>query len=150
GTGGVKQLTFGEADDTQPVFLAGGRIAFVTNQPFTEMGTRADEYNHARRVTQLATISEIVGDADRRLCAQNLSHHAAPFALSAALVGSARWVHLGPVNDVKLFRLRRSCTQMRARAGQHEKPFNSLVQVRERGRGGFIGVATARDGTVQA
>ncbi|MET0339593.1 MAG: hypothetical protein ABW252_01255 [Polyangiales bacterium] len=150
GTGGVKQLTFGEADDTQPVFLAGGRIAFATNQPFTEMGTRADEYNHARRVTQLATVSELIGDADRRLCAQNLSHHAAPFALSDGLVGFSRWEHLGPVNDVKLFSMRPDCTQMRALAGQHDKPFNSLVQARERARGELIGVATSRDGTVQA
>ena len=150
GSGGVKQLTFGEADDTQPVFLAGGRVAFVTNQPFTEMGTRADEYNHARRVTQLATISEIAGDADRRLCAQNLSHHAAPFALANGLVGFSRWEHLGPVNDVKLFTMRPDCTQMRALAGQHDKPFNSIVQVRELSSGTFLGVATARDGTLQA
>ncbi len=146
----VKQLTFGEADDTQPVFLAAGRIAFVTNQPFTEMGTRADEYNHARRVTQLATISEAAGDADRRLCSQNLSHTAAPFALANGLVGYSRWEHLGPVNDVKLFTMRPDCTQMRALAGQHEKPFNSIVQVREAKAGEYLGVATSREGTIQA
>jgi Hydrazine synthase alpha subunit middle domain len=146
----VKQLTFGEADDTQPVFLAGGRIAFVTNQMYTEMGTRADEYNHGRRVTQMATISEIAGDADRRLCSQNLSHSAAPFALSNGLVGFSRWEHLGPVNDVKLFTMRPDCTQMRAIAGQHDKPFNSLVQVRELSPGELLGVATTREGTIQA
>jgi hypothetical protein len=146
----LKQLTFGEADDTQPVFLAGGRIAFVTNQMYTEMGTRADEYNHGRRVTQMATISEIGGDADRRLCSQNLSHAAAPFALANGLVGYSRWEHLGPVNDVKLFSMRPDCTQMRALAGQHDKPFNSIVQVRETGAGQFLGIATKREGTIQA
>lgn len=150
GSGPLKQLTFGEADDAQPVFLAGGRIAFVTNQNYTEMGTRADEYNHARRVTQLGTISEGGGDADRRLCSQNLSHHTGPFALSNGLIGYSRWEHLGPVNDVKLFSMRPDCTQMRALAGQHDKPFNSIVQVREHAPGQLLGVATTREGTIQA
>jgi hypothetical protein len=150
GSGHVKQLTDHEADDVQPIFLAGGRIAFVTNQPFTQMGTRADEYNHARRVTQLATVSEISGDADRVLCSQNLSHHTSPFALANGLVGFSRWEHLGPVNDVKLFTMRPDCTQMRALAGQHDKPFNSIVQVRETSQGQFLGVATTREGTIQS
>ncbi len=150
GSGQIKQLTFHDADDVQPVFLAAGRIAFVTNQPFTEGGTRADEYNHARRVTQLAIISEAGGDADRKLCSQNLSHTTGPFAMASGLVGYSRWEHLGPVNDLKLFAMRPDCTQMRALAGQHDKPFNSLVQVREIGSGEFLGIATNRDGTVQA
>jgi hypothetical protein len=150
GSGGVKQLTAHDADDVQPIFLAGGRIAFVTNQPFTAMGTRADEYNHARRVTQLASVSEISGDADRILCSQNLSHHTSPFAMQNGLVGFSRWEHLGPVNDVKLFTMRPDCTQMRALAGQHDKPFNSIVQVRETSRGEFLGVATTREGTIQS
>jgi hypothetical protein len=150
GEGGVRQLTFGEADDSQPVFIAAGRIAFVTNQMYTEMGTRADEYNHSRRVTQLATISEALGDADRRLCSQNLSHHTGPFAMSNGLVGFSRWEHLGPVNDVKLFTMRPDCTQMRALAGQHDKPFNSIVQVSETKSGELLGIATTRDGTIQA
>ena len=146
----IKQLTFGEADDVQPVFLAGGRIAFVTNQMYTEMGTRADEYNHGRRVTQLATVSEVGGDADRRVCSQSLSHATSPFALANGLVGYSRWEHLGPVNDVKLFSMRPDCTQMRAIAGQHNKPFNSIVQVRETGAGQFLGIATKREGTIQS
>jgi len=150
GTGAVRQLTMHDADDVQPVFLAAGRIAFVTNQPFTESGTRADEYNHARRVTQLATISEAGGDADRRLCSQNLSHSTGPFAMANGLVGYSRWEHLGPTNDLKLFAMRPDCTQMRAIAGQHDKPFNSLVQVRETGPGEFLGIATNRDGTIQS
>jgi hypothetical protein len=150
GSGKVKQLTFHEADDSLPIFVAGGRIAFVTNQPFTEMGTRADEYNHAQRVTQLATISESSGDADRRLCSQNLSHTTAPFPMQNGLIGFSRWEHLGATNDVKLFTMRPDCTQMRALAGQHDKPFNSIVQVREIGTGEFLGIATSRDKTIQA
>jgi hypothetical protein len=150
GSGDVQQLTFHDADDVQPVFLAGGRIAFATNQPYTEMGTRADEYNHARAVTQLATISVVSGDADRRLCSQNLSNHTSPFTMSNGLVGFSRWEHLGPTNDVKLFTMRPDCTQMRALAGQHDKPFNSIVQVREVGPGKLLGVATSRSRTIQS
>jgi hypothetical protein len=150
GAPAIKQLTFGEADDIQPVFVAGRRIAFVTNQMYTEMGTRADEYNHGRGVTQIATISELAGDADRRLCSQNLSHSTNPFPLSNGLIGYSRWEHLGPVNDLKLFTMRPDCTQMRALAGQHGKDFNSIVQVRELSPGELLGVATSREGTIQA
>jgi hypothetical protein len=51
---------------------------------------------------------------------------------------------------VKLFTVRPDCTQMRSLAGQHNKPFNSIVQVRETGRGEFLGVATTREGTIQS
>lgn len=150
GTGEVRQLTFGNHDDIGPIFLPGDRIAFVTNQAYTPMGTRADEYNHSRAVTQIATISLAGGDADRRLCSQNLSHSANPFLLSDGRIGFSRWEHLGPVNDVKLFAMNPDCTQMVALAGQHGKPFNSLVQVVEQSEGRYIGIATSRDGTIQA
>ena len=41
------------ADDVRPIYVPGDRIAFVTNQTYTPMGTRADEYNHGREVTQI-------------------------------------------------------------------------------------------------
>jgi hypothetical protein len=44
----IHQLTFGPYDDQQAVWAAGDRIVFTTNQAYTDMGTRADEYNHAR------------------------------------------------------------------------------------------------------
>jgi hypothetical protein len=146
----VKQLTFGPYDDVRPIFVPGKRIAFVTNEGYTEMGTRADEYNHGRQVTQMATISSESGDADRRVCSQSLSHAADPFLLSDGSIGFSRWEHLGPVNDVKLFRMNPDCTGMVAVAGQHGKEFNSLVQVREVSEGVLIGIGTAREGTIQA
>ncbi len=149
GSGDVRQLTFGDYHDVKPIFVPGDRIGFVTNQPYTEMGTRADEYNHARVVTQIATVSEMTGDADRRLCSQNLSHSADPFLMSDGRVGFSRWEHLGPVNDVKLFAMNPDCTQMVGLAGQHGKPGNSLVQVEEIREGEFIGVTTSRMGTIQ-
>ncbi|HET8938440.1 MAG TPA: hypothetical protein VFN67_33580 [Polyangiales bacterium] len=150
GSSKPKQLTFAMADDVRPLFVPGDRIAFVTNQNYTPMGTRADEYNHGREATQLATISTNTGDADRKLCAQNLSHTADPFLLSDGTIGYSRWEHLGPVNDVKLFRMNPDCSNMLALAGQHGKNFNSLVQVREASAGTFVGIATSREGTIQA
>ncbi len=150
GSGRVEQLTFGPYDDAKPVYAPGERIAFVTNQGYTPMGTRADEYNHSRAVTQMATISGTTGDADRRLCAQNLSHSADPFLMSDGTIGFSRWEHLGPVNDVKLFHMEPDCTGMLALAGQHGKDFNSIVQAREVAPGVIVGIATAREGTIQA
>ncbi len=150
GTGDVRQLTFHEAHDVKPLFVPGDRIAFVTSEPYTAMGTRADEYNHSRVVTQLATIAEATGDADRRLCSQNLSHTADPFLMSDGRIGFSRWEHLGPVNDVKLFAMNPDCSQMVAIAGEHGKPGNSLVQVTELSEGQFVGVVTSRERTIQA
>src|SRR5215468_2109230 len=53
----LHQKTAGNYDDINPVYMPGGKIVFVTNEMYTQMGTRADEYEHSRVVTQLATIS---------------------------------------------------------------------------------------------
>ncbi len=150
GTGDVRQLTFGDYHDVKPIFVPGDRIAFVTNQPYTAMGTRADEYNHSRVVTQIATIAVESGDADRRLCAQNLSHTADPFLLSDGRIGFSRWEHLGPVNDVKLMAMNPDCTQMVGLGGTGGKPANSLVQFHEINEGEYVGITTSRRGTIQA
>ncbi|MET0593288.1 MAG: hypothetical protein ABW133_11350, partial [Polyangiaceae bacterium] len=144
------QRTFGEADDINPIYAPGDRIVFVTNEAFTEMGTRADEYNHGRVVTQLATITRDGGDADRKLCSQNLSHTVNPFLRYDGSIGYSRWEHLGAVNDVKLFRMAPDCTQMIHVAGQFGKPSNSLVQVTEISPNVMVGVATDRERTIQA
>jgi hypothetical protein len=144
------QRTFGEADDINPIYAPGDRIVFVTNEGFTEMGTRADEYNHGRVVTQLATITREGGDADRKLCSQNLSHTVNPFLRHDGSIGYSRWEHLGGVNDVKLFRMAPDCTQMIHVAGQFGKPSNSLVQVTEISPNVMVGVATDRERTIQA
>ena len=145
----LHQVTFGDYDDIHPVWLAGDRIAFGTNQGYTEMGTRADEYNHARQVTQIATAS--IDGADRKLCSQNLSHTINLFSLKDGRVGFSRWEHLENINDVKLFAMNPDCTQMAALTGQHGKNFNSFIQVAEgRDANTFLGVATSRENTIQA
>jgi hypothetical protein len=147
----VTQLTFGPYDDQQAIFSPGGRIVFTTNQSYTEMGTRADEYNHARAVTQLATITITGGDADRKLCSQNLSHIVTLFPMHDGRVGFSRWEHLENVNDVKVFAMNPDCTQMVALSGQHGKPGNSMVQVTESNVPNvFYGIVTNRENTIQA
>ncbi|MBX3268872.1 MAG: hypothetical protein KF729_01340 [Sandaracinaceae bacterium] len=146
---GIRQLTFGDYHDVMPIFVPGNRIAFVTNQPYTAMGTRADEYNHSRVVTQIATMDLAAGDASRHLCSQNLSHTALPTLLSDGRIGFSRWEHLGPVNDVKFFAMNPDCTDMVAIAGQFGKGFNSIVQAQEVEPGVFVSIATSRRGTIQ-
>ncbi len=141
----IHQLTFGDQDDIQPAWIPGDKIAFVTNQGYTEMGTRADEYNHSRQVSQLAFVTVSGGDADRKLCSQNLSHTVGPFAMQDGRVGFTRWEHLENVNDSKLFAANPDCTQMTAVSGQHGKPSNSLVQGVETNTANmFIAVAADR------
>jgi hypothetical protein len=147
----IHQLTFGAFDDQNAIYAPGGRIVFTTNQSYTQMGTRADEYNHSRVVTQLATMTETGGDADRKLCSQNLSHTVTLFPLSDGRVGYSRWEHLENVNDVKLFAMNPDCTQMVALSGQHGKPGNSVVQVTESTtKNVFYGIVTNRENTIQA
>ncbi|HSU40227.1 MAG TPA: hypothetical protein VLJ38_11675 [Polyangiaceae bacterium] len=147
------QLTFGDYDDINAIWADQTRIVFVTNQAYTPMGTRADEYNHSRVVTQLGTVTVDGGDADRKLCSQNLSHIVNLFSMSDGRVGFSRWEHLENVNDVKLFAMNPDCTQMVALGGQHAKPNggNSLVQVTESTTANvFYGVVTTRENTIQA
>jgi len=151
GTFGIRQLTFGDYDDQNAVFAAGDRIVFTTNQAYTEMGTRSDEYNHANVVTQLATMTLEGGDADRKLCSQNLSHIVTLNSMSDGRVAFSRWEHLENVNDVKVFAMNPDCTKMIALSGQHGKPGNSIVQLTESNTPNvFYGVVTERENTIQA
>src|SRR6187399_204158 len=147
----IHQLTNSDFDQLHGIWLPGDRIAFISDTAYTDMGTRADEYNHAAIVTQVATTTLDGGDADVKFCSQNLSHTINLFPLSDGRVGFSRWEHLENVNDVKLFAMNPDCTQMTAIAGQHSKPANSLVQVAEgREANTFIAVGTSRENTIQA
>ena len=147
----VHQKTAGDYDDINPVYMPGGRIVFVTNQMYTAMGTRADEYEHGRVVTQLATVSVDGGDADRHLFSQNLSHTVAPFLRKDGRIAYSRWEHLGPVNDVKIFVANPDGTNMLAIGGQHGKPSNALFSLRETNDPNvMIGIGTTRSRTIHA
>ena len=146
----MHQKTAGDQDDINPIYIPGGKICFATNQMYTEMGTRADEYEHGRVVTQLATISVDGGDADRHLFSQNLSHTVAPFMRADGKIGYSRWEHLGPVNDVKIFTANPDGTNMLAVGGQHGKPANSLFSLKEIEPNVMVGIATTRNRTIHA
>jgi hypothetical protein len=146
----IHQLTGGAWDDINPIYIPNGQVAFVTNQMYTQMGTRADEYEHARAALQLATISIDGGDADRQLFTQNLSHSVAPFLRYDGRIGFSQWEHFGPVNDVKIRVVNPDGTQELAVAGQHGKPANALFTVKEMSPNVMLGVGTARDRTIHA
>jgi Hydrazine synthase alpha subunit middle domain len=147
----VHQKTAGDYDDINPVYLPGGLIGFATNEMYTPMGTRADEYEHSRSSVQLATISVNGGDADRRLFAQSISHTVAPFLRHDGRISYSRWEHLGAVNDVKIFAANPDGTQMLAVAGQHNKPLNSLYALKETPTPNvMIGIGTDRERTIHA
>ncbi len=146
----IHQLTFGDREDVMPIFVPGDRIAFVSNQAYTAMGTRADEYEHAAVVSQIATISTTGGDADRRNCSQNLSHTVNLFLQSDGRLGFSRWEHLGDTNDVKIFSMNPDCTQMLAVGGQHGKPVNSITQLHEISPGVMVGIGSPRNRTLQS
>ncbi|MGH7272459.1 MAG: hypothetical protein ACREJ3_18685 [Polyangiaceae bacterium] len=146
----LHQKTAGDWDDINPIYIPGCLIAFVTNQMYTPMGTRADEYEHAREALQLATISLAGGDADRHLFAQNLSHAVAPFLRYDGRIGFSQWEHFGPVNDVKLRVVNPDGNQELAIAGQHGKPVNSLFTAKELSPNVMIGIGTDRDRTIHA
>jgi hypothetical protein len=150
GTFEVHQKTAGAWDDINPIYVQGGTIAFVTNEMYTAMGTRADEYEHAREALQLATITVTGGDKDRKLFAQNLSHTVAPWLRYDGRIGFSQWEHFGPVNDVKLRVINPDGTQQVAVAGQHSKPVNALFTVKELSPNVMIGIGTARDRTIHA
>jgi hypothetical protein len=146
----VHQKTAGDYDDINPIYVPGGLIAFVTNEMYTAMGTRADEYEHAREALQLATITVDGGDATRHNLTQNLSHTVAPFLRYDGAIGFSQWEHFGPVNDVKVRFVHPDGTQQLAVAGQHGKPGDALFTVKEISPNLMVGVVTARDRTIHA
>ncbi len=149
----IHQKTNGAWNDVSPVYMPGGLIAFVTDESYTAMGTRADEYEHSRSALQLATISIDAGDAARHLFTQNLSHSVAPFLRSDGKIGFSQWEHFAMVNDVKIRAVNPDGTQEIGVAGQHDtpaKPANALFSLREISPNVMIGIATARDRTIHA
>jgi hypothetical protein len=152
----VHQKTAGDQDDINPIYVPGGLIAFVTNQMYTAMGTRADEYEHSREALQLVTISVSGGDADRHLFGQNLSHTVAPFLRYDGRIGFSQWEHFADVNDVKIRVVNPDGTQQLAVAGQHAndqnltKPGDALFTLKETSPNVMVGIVTARDRTIHA
>ncbi len=146
----VHQKTNGNYDDINPIYLPGGLIGFVTNEMYTAMGTRADEYEHSREALQLATITVDGGDSTRHNLGQNLSHTVAPFVRYDGRLGFSQWEHFAGVNDVKVRVVNPDGTQQLAVSGQHGKPGDALFTVKEISPNVMVGVVTARDRTIHS
>jgi hypothetical protein len=160
----IHQKTAGPQDDVSPIYIPNGLIAFTTNEMYTEMGTRADEYEHSREALQLATISVSGGDAQRRLFGQNLSHTVAPFLTYDGRIGFSQWEHFASTNDVKIRKVNPDGTQQVGVAGEFDgasndvttqggltgKPGDALFSVKELSPNVMVGVVTARDRTIHA
>jgi hypothetical protein len=155
----MHQKTNGNYDDINPIYVPGGLIAFVTNEMYTAMGTRADEYEHSRAALQLATISVAAGDADRHNFAQNLSHTVTPFLRYDGRIGFSQWEHFASTNDVKLRVVNPDGTQQVGIAGEFDgapndqgqgKPGDALFSVHEISPNVMVGIVTARDRTIHA
>ncbi len=155
----LHQKTNGNYDDVNPIYIPGGQIAFVTNQMYTAMGTRADEYEHARAALQLATISVAGGDSERHNLGQNLSHQVAPFLRYDGRIGFSQWEHFASTNDVKVRTVNPDGTQQVGVAGEFDgaqndqgsgKPGNALFSVREYAPNQMIGIVTSRNRTIHS
>ncbi len=155
----VHQLTAGDQDDVSPIYVPGGLVAFTTNQMYTAMGTRADEYEHSREALQMATISIAGGDADRHLFSQNLSHTVAPFLRYDGRIAFSQWEHFASTNDVKLRLVNPDGTQQVGIAGEFDgaqndqgqgKPGDALFSVKEISPNVMVGIVTARDRTIHS
>ena len=155
----VHQKTAGYQDDINPMYLSGGLIAFVTNEMYTAMGTRADEYEHAREALQLATITVTGGDADRHLFGQSLSHGVAPYLRYDGRIGFSQWEHFASTNDVKIRCVNPDGTQQVGVAGEFDgepndqglgKPADALFTLKEMSPNVMIGIATSRERTIHA
>lgn len=158
GSAEPRQITDGPWNDMRPIFVPGGRVAYISTyqlgselpadeNPFGRLGLRRDEYERAA-APQLAVISTEGGNPT--VCAQNLSHIAEPFLLQNGQIGFSRWEHLGPLNDVKLFRVNPDCSGMEGIMVRDGLPANSFVQASELDPGTFVSIATSRNRTIQS
>ncbi len=158
----MHQITAGYQNDVTPIYLPNGLIAFVTDEMYTEMGTRADEYEHSRSALQLATVG--VDGGNRNNFAQNLSHTVTPFLRYDGRIGFSQWEHFASTNDVKLRAVNPDGTQEVGIAGEFDgapndvqsgqgynfKPGDALFSVREIAPNVMIGIVTARDRTIHS
>jgi hypothetical protein len=153
-----RQITDGPWNDLRPIFVPGGRVAYISTyqfgselpadqNPFGRLGLRRDEYERGA-APQLSVVSTEGGTPT--VCSQNLSHIAEPFLLSNGQIGFSRWEHLGPLNDVKLFRMNPDCSGMEGIMVRGGLPANSFVQASELDPGTFVSIATSRSRTIQS
>jgi hypothetical protein len=150
-TGQIEQLYSDPGRDvTMPVFLAGGRVAFMTNQVVEGQGSPQFQDEYERGTTlQLGVINR--DGTGLILGPRNLSHRTSPSALSSGRVLFTQWDHLGPMNAGHFMQANPNFTQLREVFGKEGTGLtNSYLKGIEVSPGRIVGIGTSRDRTIQS
>jgi len=149
-TGAIEQLpTDAGRDYTSPVFLAGGKIAFTTNE-VVEPGApqHRDEYERGTTL-QLGFMNQ--DGTGEVLGPRNLSHRVFPASRSDGRVMFTQWDHLGGQNAGHLMMTNPDGTGLREVFGKEGTGItNSYLKAVEVSPGRVVAIGTSRDRTVQA
>ena len=153
GTFEIHQKTDGRLRTTSTRSTSpGGHIVFVTNEMYTAMGTRADEYEHARAASRSSrrspsTAATPIGTSSRR----TFRTPSRRSSVTTGESGTRSWEHFGDVNDVKIMRREpRRNEHARRRRPARASRSNSLFTVKEISPNVMVGIGTARDRTIHA
>jgi len=148
-------------DYVSPIFLPGDKIMFTTNAVVKNMATDAsgtaidpnppqhvDEYERGTTI-QIGTIN--IDGTNEQLGPRNLSHRTAPSLASDGRVIFTQWDHLGPENSGHLMFMNTDMTELREAFGKEgTAASNSTLKAMEISPGRFVGIATARNRTINA
>lgn len=148
-------------DYVSPIFLPGDKIMFTTNNVVKNMATdgsgeaidanppqHTDEYERGTTI-QIGTIN--LDGTNEQLGPRNLSHRTAPSLASDGRVIFTQWDHLGPENSGHLMFMNTDMTELREAFGKEGTgASNSTLKAMEISPGRFVGIATARNRTINA
>ncbi len=136
-------------DYVSPIFLPGDRVMFTTNA-IVEAGApqHMDEYERGTTI-QLGRIN--IDGTHEELGPRNLSHRTAPSLTSDGRVIFTQWDHLGGENSGHLMFVDQDMQELREAFGKEGTgASNSTLKAMEISPGRFMGIATARNRTVNA
>ncbi|HEY6178759.1 MAG TPA: hypothetical protein VIX73_30115 [Kofleriaceae bacterium] len=148
--GSVTQIaTDPQRDYVSPIFLPGNKIMFMSNA-VVEAGAPQHRDEYERGVTtQLGRVG--VDGSNVELGPRNLSHRTAPSLVSDGRVIFTQWDHLGPENSGHLMFVNQDMQELREGFGKEGKgASNSTLKAIEISAGRFVGIATARNRTLNA
>jgi hypothetical protein len=156
-TGAIEQLpTDSQRDFVYPTFLAGGKIAFVTNEAVDEViggqpnqqPQHMDEYERGT-TTQLGFMNN--DGSDMVLGPRNLSHRVFPTPLANGRVLFTQWDHLGTQNAGHLMTTNPDGSVLREVFGKEGTGItNSYLKAVEVAPGRVLAIGSSRDRTVQS
>ena len=148
--GSVVQLATDPGRDyVSPIFLPGNKIMFTTNN-VVEPGAPQHKDEYERGTTTQMGIMDIDGTHEE-LGPRNLSHRTAPSLASDGRVIFTQWDHLGEENSGHLMFMNTDMTELREAFGKEGTgASNSTLKAQEIAPGRFVGIATARNRTINA